>query len=134
MKNAFYGLLALLITFTLTNCKKTEEEVKGLGDVVIEMDNHAGDEILEFGKSYVTAGGDTVKFSTFNYYVSNFVLIKDDGTEHVVPKDSCYFLCKHDDVDSRELVLHKLPEVIDRARQPLDFDVSLKATLLIAQK
>ena len=55
MKNAFFGLLALLITFTLTNCKKTEEEVKGLGDVVIEMDNHAGDEILEFGKSYVTA-------------------------------------------------------------------------------
>ncbi len=109
MKNAFYGLLALLLTFTLTNCKKTEEEVKGLGDVVIEMDNHAGDEILEFGKSYVTAGGDTVKFSTFNYYVSNFVLIKDDGTEHVVPKDSCYFLCKHDDVDSRELVLHNVP-------------------------
>ena len=49
MKNAFYSLLALLITFTLTNCKKTEEEVKGVGDVVIEMDNHAGDEIRPCG-------------------------------------------------------------------------------------
>ena len=38
------------------------------------------------------------------------------------------------DDETRELVLNKLPEVIDRARQPLDFDVSLKATLLLAQK
>lgn len=38
------------------------------------------------------------------------------------------------DDETRALVLHKLPEVIDRARQPLDFDVSVKATLLIAQK
>lgn len=38
------------------------------------------------------------------------------------------------DDETRELVLNKLPEIIDRARQPLDFDVSLKATLLIAQK
>jgi ubiquinone/menaquinone biosynthesis C-methylase UbiE len=38
------------------------------------------------------------------------------------------------DDETRELVINKLPEVIDRARQSLDFDVSLKATLLIAQK
>jgi len=38
------------------------------------------------------------------------------------------------DDETRAMVLDKLPEVIDRARQPLDFDVSVKATLLIAQK
>lgn len=38
------------------------------------------------------------------------------------------------DAAARERVKRHLPEVIDRARQALDFDVSIKATLLIAQK
>ena len=35
---------------------------------------------------------------------------------------------------TRDRVLKHLPTVIDRARQALDFDVSLKATLILAQK
>ncbi len=38
------------------------------------------------------------------------------------------------DAATRERVKRHLPAVIDRARQGLDFDVSLKAALLIAQK
>lgn len=38
------------------------------------------------------------------------------------------------DVATREQVKRHLPTVIDRARQALDFDVSIKATLVIAQK
>lgn len=38
------------------------------------------------------------------------------------------------DAVTRERVKQHLPTVIDRARQALDFDVSIKATLLIAQK
>lgn len=38
------------------------------------------------------------------------------------------------DDTTREEVLQELPEVIDRAREQLNFEVSLKATLLIAQK
>ena len=110
MKNILSGLVALvLIAFTFTNCHKHDDELKGFGDLVIEMDNHAGDDLLTLGKKYVTAAGDTVQFSTFNYFVSNFILVKEDGTEYNVPKDSCYFLCKHEDVDSRELVLHNIP-------------------------
>ncbi|MBK8427352.1 MAG: hypothetical protein IPL27_15840 [Lewinellaceae bacterium] len=110
MKNILSGLIALvLIAFTFSNCHKHDDELKGFGDVVIEMDNHAGDDVLTFGKKYVTAAGDTVQFSTFNYFVSNFILVNEDGTEYTVPKDSCYFLCKHEDVDSRELVLRNIP-------------------------
>lgn len=97
------------MAITFVNCKKDDGELKGTGDVVIEMDNHAGDDVLTFGTKYVTAAGDTVQFSTFNYFVSNFILVKEDGTEYRVPQDSCYFLCKHDDASSRELVLHHIP-------------------------
>lgn len=38
------------------------------------------------------------------------------------------------DAATRERVIQHLPAVIDRARQALEFDVSIKATLLIAQK
>jgi hypothetical protein len=110
MKHIFSGALALtLIAFTFTNCKKNEEELKGTGDVIIEMDNYAGDDVLVFGQKYVTAAGDTVQFSTFDYFVSNFIFVKDDGTEYIVPKDSCYFLCRHDDTESRELTLRNIP-------------------------
>lgn len=110
MKNIVASLLLLSsLLFTFSACKKESEEIKGTGELMIEMDNHAGDDVLAFGQKYVTAAGDTVQFSTFNYYVSNFVLVKDDGTEYRVPKDSCYFLCKHEDTESREIVLRNIP-------------------------
>ena len=104
------GAFALsMIALTVTSCKKDEDEITGFGEVVIEMDNRAGDAELEFGKSYTTANGDAVTFSTFNYFVSNFALVKEDGTEYIVPKDDCYFLCKHDVASSRQLTLKNVP-------------------------
>lgn len=103
------GVAALtLVAVLFTSCKK-DEEITGNGDLVIEMDNRAGDESLVFGKNYVTANKDTVKFSLFNYFVSNFVLVKEDGSEYVVPKDECYFLCKQENTASRELTLKNVP-------------------------
>jgi hypothetical protein len=63
-----------------TSCHK-DEVIDGFGDLVIEMDNIAGSSSLTFGSKYVTANGDTVQFSTFNYYVSNFVLVNEDESE-----------------------------------------------------
>jgi hypothetical protein len=45
----------------------------------------------------------------FNYYISNVVLVQEDGTRYVVPKDSCYFLCKQDNPDSREVKINNVP-------------------------
>lgn len=109
-KFSFWYLLLLLAALAVPACKdKTDDELTGFGDVEIEFDNRAGDAALIFGTEYTNAAGEKVKFSTFNYYVSNFVLVKEDGTEYVVPKDSCYFLCKHDDLESREVVLKNVP-------------------------
>lgn len=110
MKNVTLGLLALLLLSIFTPaCKKTEDDLTGFADVEVEFDNRAGDASLVFGTEYTTTMGEKVTFSAFNYFVSNFVLVKDDGTEFVVPKDECYFLCKHEDVDSRSVLLKNVP-------------------------
>lgn len=106
---AFASFFAL--TFILPSCNKTDNNttVEGFGSVEIEFDNQAGDKSLIFGNSYTTAFGDEVKFSTFNYFISNIVLVKTDGTEYTVPKDDSYFLCKHEDAASRLITLNNVP-------------------------
>lgn len=111
MKKLLFGSLTLLIfTLVVPACKdKEDDELTGFNDVEIEFDHRAGDAALVFGSEYTNAAGEKLKFSTFNYFVSNFVLEKADGSEYVVPKDSCYFLVKHDDLDSREVTLKNVP-------------------------
>lgn len=111
MQKYIIGLLALLLfALVIPACKdKEDDELTGFNDVEIEFDNRAGDASLVFGTEYTNAAGEKLKFSTFNYFVSNFILVKADGSEYVVPKDSCYFLCKHDDAESREVVLKNIP-------------------------
>ncbi len=107
-RSGFTAALMLSAAVFFTSCHK-DEVIDGFGDVVIEMDNIAGSSSLAFGSKYVTANGDTVQFSTFNYYVSNFVLVNENGTEYVIPRDSSYFLCKLDDPASREITLRNVP-------------------------
>lgn len=107
-RTGFAATLMLSAAVLFTSCHD-HEVIDGFGDVVIEMDNIAGSSSLSFGSKYVTANGDTVQFSTFNYYVSNFVLVNENGTEYVIPRDSSYFLCKHDDPASREITLRNVP-------------------------
>ena len=106
---SFVFLSFALLTFS--SCKKDEAVALLPGDVSVYMDNVVGasNAPLAFATNYVTANGDTVQFSEFNYFVSNFVMIKADGSEYVVPQDSCYFLCKHSDKASRTLVLKNIP-------------------------
>lgn len=111
MKKLIFGLFALSV-FALTNCKKDDpvvDDLSGTGEVTFEFDNRAGNESLTMGKDYKNAAGETLKFSTFNYFVSNFVLVKEDGTEYIVPKDDSYFLCKHENAASREITFKNVP-------------------------
>jgi hypothetical protein len=135
MQKFIYGLLALASMATvLTNCKDKEDDLSGTGSVTLEFDNRAGDAALVFGTDYKNAAGETLKFSTFNYFVSNFVFVKSDGTTYTVPKDSCYFLCKHSDADSREITISGIPAGdYEEVRFMIGVD-SLKSISDIAQR
>lgn len=102
----------MLLLAALPACKddsQPDPAPAGFGDLEFGFENRAGDETLDFGRDYVNAAGETVNFSRFDYFVSNFVLVTTDGEEYVVPKDDCYFLCKGDDPDSREIKLTHIP-------------------------
>jgi hypothetical protein len=111
-KHNFLLLFALFISvFAFNACKDDDDDdaVTGFGEVEIEFDNRAGDDALVFGTEYTNAAGEKLKFSTFDYYVSNIVLVKADGSEYTVPQNDSYFLIKHDDPDSRTIKLSDVP-------------------------
>ncbi len=109
MKKLLFSAAFAVIASALfvVGCKK--DDLSGTGSVEIEISNLAGDAPLDFGTYYKNENGDSVRFSQFNYFLSNFVLIKKDGSEHVMPKDSCYFLVKHDNTASKTLQLNNVP-------------------------
>lgn len=110
MKKMFFGLFALVsIAVIFTNCKKDEPAVTGFGSLSFEFDNRAGAAGLVLGNDYKNANGDSMRFSQFDYFISNFVLVKSDGTEYIVPKNDSYFLCKHSDAATREITINNVP-------------------------
>lgn len=110
MKHLIFGAFALMaISLSITSCKDKNEEATGYGSVEIEFANQAGGESLQFNKNYTNAAGETLQFTTFDYYISNVVLVKEDGTRYVVPKNDSYFLCKHEDAASRLIKLDNVP-------------------------
>ena len=94
----------------LSSCKKEEAAPTGTGTISVEFDNVANGNTLKLNTDYTNANGDVMNFAMFNYYVSNFSLVKSDGTIYTVPKDSCYFLIKEDGgTGNPEIELNNIP-------------------------
>jgi len=109
----FFLAFSLFIIPILSSCNKDDHdhnhEMEGGNSVVIEFDHRANGAALALGSTYINEAGESIVFSLFDYYVSNFELIKTDGTVYTVPKDSCYFLIKESDPSSQEIVLNNIP-------------------------
>ncbi|MEM4326477.1 MAG: hypothetical protein QXU40_04180 [Candidatus Pacearchaeota archaeon] len=118
MKREFSNLLLIIVIIlglSITACKKKDDHNHDTpapqlpGEAEIHLENRVGNLRFYFNEPYVTENGDTIQFTMFNYYVSNFQFIKEDGSLYTVPKDSCYFLVKGDDSESQELHFHNIP-------------------------
>jgi hypothetical protein len=114
-KNIFQ-ILVISLALSISACKKKEDDhnhdtptPQQPGETHIHLENRVGNLEFYLNENYVNANGDTVKFTMFNYYVSNFQFIKEDGSLYTVPKDSCYFLVKADDMESQELHFKNIP-------------------------
>ena len=75
----------------------------------ISFDNSFNNEPLSFGKTYITPLGDTVSFTTLNYFISNIKLLNQAGVEYTVPQDSSYHLLKHSVAGEQTIVLKNIP-------------------------
>jgi hypothetical protein len=110
MKKIVLSALTLsALAFSSCKDKHDGDDLVGTGTVTVEFDNRAGDESLDFNQPVMNAAGEELTFSTFKYYVSNFVLVKADGTTYTVPKDSCYFLVDQSIASSRSISLKNIP-------------------------
>ena len=107
----FYSLLIALVTIT-SSCKKeavSDIQPGDTGDLVIEFDNIIGGTDLQLHTGvYTNAAGESFKVSMLNYYISNIVLTKEDGSTYTVPRDSSYFLIKEENPE-QEAHLKDIP-------------------------
>ncbi len=77
--------------------------------LTLKFNNLFNNEPIELGKHYLTSLGDSVSFSTLNYFISNIKLKLSNGAEYVVPQDSSYFLIKQSEPNTSIIHLNKLP-------------------------
>lgn len=107
IKKISYFIILSVLVFIIS-CKK-DDVISGSGSLTVEFDNVANGSSLVLGDNYINDQGETMKFSAFNYYVSNFSLVKTDGTVYTIPKDECYFLIKEDGGENSEIELKNIP-------------------------
>ncbi|MBL7813838.1 MAG: hypothetical protein JNL70_02445 [Saprospiraceae bacterium] len=110
LKNIFpFALLAALLV--VASCKKEDTiDPNEKGSVVLEFDNiYEGQQLKLNDVTYKTAAGEDINISQFDYFVSNIHLVKEDGSEYIVPQDNSYFLVKESNVASQTLTLTDVP-------------------------
>ena len=92
MRSLLFGAVA--ITVLLCSCKKSEQEYDSsmLAPLSVEFDNISGSADLQLNTSYTNASAETFKLTKLKYYVSNFSLIKTDGSVYTIPQADSYFL------------------------------------------
>ena len=88
--------LTVLLTITFLACSKDDDSSdipeEGFSEVELFFDNGVNGDQLILGNSYTNSLGESLTIDRLNYIVSNIVLIKEDGSEFVYPKEDSYFL------------------------------------------
>ncbi|WP_020595868.1 MbnP family protein [Spirosoma panaciterrae] len=80
------------------------------GSLTLRFDNVVGNQDLALGTvTYQNAAGEPFTVTKFNYFVSNFRLIKADGTDYVLPQANNYFLIQEDKPASQSFTLTGIP-------------------------
>ncbi|WP_396148742.1 MbnP family protein [Flavobacterium sp.] len=109
-----FKYFALFLTFSIlfSACSSDDDTAENLdgtfGDVELFFDNGVNGDALILGNSYTNSNGETLTINRFNYIVSNFILVKEDGTEYTYPKNDSYFVIS-EETDKVTVVLENIP-------------------------
>jgi len=103
------------------------------GALVLQFDNRAGSADLVVGQDYQNAAGETFRINRLNYFISNIILVGDNGV-YRVPADSSYFLIREEDAASQTVRLNNIPaDRYTSIRFTIGVD-SLRSTMDIAKR
>ena len=107
-------ILANVFVLALNSCQKKDVNnitpENSSGAIEFQFDNKIGSEELTLNADwYLNANGDSMKFSTVKYFVSNFKLTREDDSVFIVPKDSCYFLISEAEDSTHTVVIKNVP-------------------------
>ncbi len=81
--------------------------VANKGKLIITFINYVGDKKLKLDSAnYTNLSGQSFTITNFKYYVGNFRLKRNDGTEYTSEE---YFLIKEDDDKSKQITLDDVP-------------------------
>ena len=128
--------MAIAATALLTSCKKDDANFNATvkGPLSVEFDNIAGSSNLQLSTGmYTNASAENFTVTKLKYYVSNFSLVKTDGSVYTVPQDSSYFLID-ESVNEGQLATLQVPE---GEYKTLSFTLgvdSLRSTMDIARR
>jgi hypothetical protein len=108
LKNTF-AVLALIALMSSCSSDDDSQTISGNGEVELYFDNAVnGDDLILGTSTYTNSNNETLKINRLNYIVSNFVLIKEDGTEVAYPKESSYFVISEES-DINTIHLENIP-------------------------
>jgi len=86
----------LAFTSVFTSCNNDDDSsqnLSGNGEMELFFDNSLnGDKLILGVSTHTNSNGETLKVDRFNYILSNFVLIDENGLEVAYPKESSYFI------------------------------------------
>ena len=106
-----FSFIALcgILSISFFSCKKTEEiNPNDKNSIIIEFENRVGNKPLVLNTGvYKNASGEDFTMTTFNYFISNISLKKDDGSSIKLPNQ--YFLIRQADVKTFAPKLKDIP-------------------------
>lgn len=111
--NKSISVLAITALLGLTACEKKPVETPPpsggtQNEVHFNIDNHFGSSELELETgTYTTAQNEEIKISIFNYWVTNIVLVREDGTEFAEPES--YRLIRGDKSNTHHFHVANVP-------------------------
>lgn len=105
--------MSLFILAALSACQKNEKDEavpQTNGKLEIKFDHFVGTERFALNQSFTNpSSGESFTPTLFKYFVSNFRLIKEDGSEYVLPVEQSYFLIAPTDNSLQKIQVENLP-------------------------
>ena len=113
MKQLKNKLRLLLITAVFfAHCKPESPAIPATqtSTIAISFNHFIADSLLVLNtKNYSNSIEQNFTVDKFNYFISNIILEKTDGTNYIVPQDSCYFLIKSSNKASQNISIKNIP-------------------------